>query len=100
VRESGGGLRAVKALGLPLASQGIAQVSMNLVDFEVTPIRAAFEAVQREAARAGVAVRESQLIGLAPAAAINEDVARAVRLRGGWNPALVLENRLATLESN
>ena len=100
VRESSGGLPAVKALGLPLASQGIVQVSMNLVDFRLTPLRTAYEAVAREAARLGVAVRESELIGLAPAAALNDETAHAVRLRDWDAGKMILENRLSTLESN
>lgn len=93
IREADGGLPRVKALGLSLASRGIAQVSMNLTDFEVTPIAAAFEAVEREAARLGVEVLESELIGLAPQAALDADIAARVRLRG-FSPDRILENRL------
>jgi len=57
---------AVKALGLRLDSLGIVQVSMNLVDFERTPIHEAFQAVERLAADRGIAVLESELIGLLP----------------------------------
>ena len=96
VRESGGGLQAVKALGLPLASSGLVQVSMNLVDFEVTPVEQVFLAVQEAAAELGVEVAESELIGLAPAAALDEALARRIKLRN-WSPAMILENRLATL---
>jgi len=96
LRESGGGLAKVKALGLMLASAGVAQVSMNLVDYEVTPVLPAYEAVEREAAARGVAVRESELIGLAPAAALDAEVARRVKLRD-WSPEMILENRLAKL---
>lgn len=96
IRESGGGLRAVKALGLPLASSGLVQVSMNLVDFEVTPVEQVFQAVQEAAAALGVEVAESELIGLAPAAALDEALARRIKLRN-WSPAMILENRLATL---
>lgn len=69
VRASGGGLRAVQALGLPLASRGRVQVSMNLLDYRVTPIPAAFDAVRAEAARRGIAVERGELVGLAPLAA-------------------------------
>jgi len=69
VRASGGGLPAVQALGLPLASRGRAQVSMNLLDYRVTPIPAAFDRVREEAARAGVALDRAELVGLAPRAA-------------------------------
>jgi glutamate formiminotransferase len=69
VRESGGGLPAVQALGLPLASRGCVQVSMNLVDHRVTPIPAAFDRVSAEAHRRGVAIERAELVGLAPRAA-------------------------------
>ncbi len=69
VRESGGGLPAVQALGLPLASRGRVQVSMNLVDYRKTPIPAAFDRVSAEARRLGVGVERAELVGLAPRAA-------------------------------
>jgi glutamate formiminotransferase len=69
VRESGGGLPAVQALGLPLPSRGLVQVSMNLLDYRVTPIPAAFDRVREEAARRGAGVRRSELVGVAPRAA-------------------------------
>ncbi len=70
IRERGGGLPAVKALGLPLADRGIVQVSMNLTDVDRTPMPVAFQAVSREAARRGVAVAGSEVIGLVPRAAL------------------------------
>jgi glutamate formiminotransferase len=69
VRTSGGGLPAVQALGLPLASRGRVQVSMNLVDYRVTAIPAAFDRVSAEARRRGLAVERAELVGLAPRAA-------------------------------
>ncbi len=96
VRQSGGGLPMVKALGLPLDSAGVAQVSMNLVDFEVTSIVQAFEAVEALAREGGAVVRESELIGLAPAAALNHEIAARVKLKH-WSPEMILENRLAKL---
>ena len=69
VRESGGGLPAVQALGLPLASRGCVQVSMNLVDYRVTAIPVAFERVSAEARRRGLTVERAELVGLAPRAA-------------------------------
>lgn len=91
IRESGGGLPKVKALALPLASEGVVQISMNLTDFAVTPIVRAYEAIAAQAE-----VKESELIGLAPAAALNADIAAQVKLRG-WSPEMILENRLAKL---
>ena len=69
VRESGGGLPAVQALGLPLASRHRVQVSMNLVDYTKTPIPAVFDRVSAEARRRGVAIERAELVGLAPRAA-------------------------------
>jgi glutamate formiminotransferase len=69
VRSSGGGLAAVQALGLPLASRGLVQVSMNLLDYRVTSIPAAFDRVAAEAARRGLAIDRAELVGLAPRAA-------------------------------
>ena len=70
IRESSGGLRAVQAKGFWIAELACAQVSMNLLDFATTPIWRVWEAVAREAAADGVALRESELIGLAPLAAL------------------------------
>ena len=71
VRFSSGGLPCVKAMGVRLAHRGIVQVSMNLTDFRRTSIREAFAAVQREAARRGVEILESEIVGLVPAAALD-----------------------------
>lgn len=73
IRARDGGLPAVKALGLPLESRGLVQVSMNLVDFAVTPPVVAFDHIVAEATRYGVTVLESELVGLAPAAALPDD---------------------------
>ncbi|HEX9821547.1 MAG TPA: glutamate formimidoyltransferase [Methylomirabilota bacterium] len=69
VRASSGGLPAVQALGLPLPSRARAQVSMNLLDYRVTPIPVVFDRVREEAARRGLAVERAELVGLAPRAA-------------------------------
>lgn len=66
VRESGGGLPAVRALGVYLASRGLAQVSMNLVDYRRTPILLALDRVREAAAALGTRVVESEIIGLVP----------------------------------
>jgi len=70
IRHSSGGFSHVQALGVPLESRGIAQVSMNLADYEVTSIRAVFDAVREQAAGQGVDILESELIGLIPRAAL------------------------------
>lgn len=69
VRESSGGLEAVQAMGVLLASRRIAQVSMNLRDYRRTPIPVVFDRVVEEALRRGIAVSRSELVGLAPRAA-------------------------------
>jgi glutamate formiminotransferase len=66
VRERGGGLPAVQALGIPLEGLGCVQVSMNLLDVERTPMWQVLERVAKLAAAVGVAVRDTELIGLAP----------------------------------
>jgi glutamate formiminotransferase len=93
VRESSGGLPAVKAMGLTLPERGLVQVSMNLTDIARTPPRSAFEAVAREAGRHGIAVAESELVGLAPTAALTADDARAMRV-AGWHSGKILETYL------
>ncbi|HET9682219.1 MAG TPA: glutamate formimidoyltransferase [Candidatus Limnocylindrales bacterium] len=72
VRESGGGLPAVQANGFMIEELGCAQVSMNLLDFGTTPMWRAWESVQALARDAGVGLRESELIGLAPLAAFDD----------------------------
>ena len=69
VRASSGGLRAVQALGLSLASRHRAQVSMNLLDHRVTPIPVAYDRVAEATAQRGVAIERGELVGLAPHAA-------------------------------
>lgn len=83
LRERDGGLRAVKALGLPLASRGVVQVSMNLVDYTITPPVVVFDRITAEAARLGIAVLDSELVGLAPRAALPPDPVARLRLPPG-----------------
>jgi len=93
VRQSSGGFRYVKAMGIELADRGIVQVSMNLTNFEKTPIFRVFEVVKREAARYGVAILESEIIGLVPAAALTASAAWYLQM-DGFSDAQVLENKL------
>ncbi len=93
VRGSDGGLQAVKALGLELKSRGQAQVSMNLVNYESTPIHRAFELVKREAARYGVAVAGSEIVGLVPQAALNACNEFYLQIEN-FSEELILEKRL------
>ncbi len=83
IRESSGGLPAVRALGVPLASRGRVQVTMNLLDSRRTPVAAVVAALEAEAARRGAGVLEYELVGCAP-----EDAFRGVdRARVRMSPA-------------
>jgi len=93
VRHSSGGFRYVKAMGVRLEDRGIVQVSMNLTNYEKTPIFRVFETVRREAARYGVAVLESEIVGLVPSAALTCAAAFYLQLER-FSAAQVLENRL------
>jgi glutamate formiminotransferase len=93
VRMSSGGLRFVKAMGIPLEDRGIVQVSMNLTNYEKTPLFRVFDMVKREAARYGVTVLESEIVGLVPAAALRQCVEYYLQL-DGFSAAQVLENKL------
>ncbi|MFN8621958.1 MAG: glutamate formimidoyltransferase [Chloroflexota bacterium] len=90
VRERDGGLPRVQALGLFLDDLGVAQVSMNLLDTAITPMWRVWEAVEALAAEAGVGLRESELIGLAPQMAI-----LAAADHAGVPATTALEERLA-----
>ncbi len=94
VRGRDGGLRYLKALGFELHTRGMVQVSMNLVDYEKTPLHRAFEAVRREAGRYGVAVAGSEIVGLVPQAALDRSAEYFLQVEN-FAAALVLENRIA-----
>src|SRR5262245_6519130 len=91
VRGSSGGLRYVKGLGLEVDGQ--AQVSMNLVDTERTPLYRAFDSVKMEAEAQGVSPTWSELVGLVPERALFETAARHIQLRE-FKPEIVLENKV------
>jgi glutamate formiminotransferase len=93
VRERSGGLPGVKALGVMLNERGIAQVSMNLTDYGRTSPAAAFQRVQEQAEKLGVAVLDSEIIGLVPEAAL-ADTTPAALLLTGFTPDRILEHRL------
>jgi glutamate formiminotransferase len=96
VRESSGGLSNVMAMGVFLRSRGLAQVSMNLTDFETTPPHVVFEAVRHEAEALGVSVKGSEIIGLIPRRALDLAGERDLMWEN-LTPSSVLENRLADL---
>ena len=80
VRFSSGGFRYVKAMGVTLADRRIVQVSMNLTNFEKTPILRVFDAVKREAERYGVNVLESEIVGLVPSGALVDVAVSSLQL--------------------
>jgi glutamate formiminotransferase len=99
IRESGGGMPAVRAIGFSVPERGgVVTVSMNLVDHEVTSPGAAFDEVGRLAAEHGLAVTDSEIVGLAPAAALAPGDVERLRLRGFDPDAQVLERVLDAQE--
>jgi glutamate formiminotransferase / 5-formyltetrahydrofolate cyclo-ligase len=88
IRESGGGLPRVQAMGVALEQPRCAQVSMNLLDFAITPLWQVWETVRAEAASDGVELFESELIGLCPLAAFLD-----VADHAGFDPAAPIEAR-------
>ena len=94
IREKGGGLPGVRALGFALESASCVQVSTNVCDYQKSGILDVFHAVERLARARGIEVRESELVGLAPRAALDENTARAVRLRGFAPARMILEELL------
>jgi len=93
IRESSGGLPAVKSIGLPLESRGQVQVSINLVDFERTPLYVVFDAVKERCEARGIEIAGSELIGMIPAAALTSSEGHDLQWEN-MRPELVLENRL------
>jgi len=93
IRFSSGGFRYVKAMGIALEDRGIVQVSINLTNYEKTPMFRVFEAVKQEAARYGVTILESEIIGLVPAAALIGTAEHALQL-ASFTPNQILENKL------
>lgn len=93
VRESSGGLPAVKALGLALPSRRKVQVSINLTDFRRTPLHVVFDAVVSRARERRIRVEGSELIGMIPQAALYGTAGHDLRWLN-MSPELVLEARL------
>lgn len=82
IRYSSGGLKGVKAIGVPLNSRKIVQVSMNLTNYRETSIREVFDTVKEKAFEYGVTILESELIGLIPGAAFEDVTADYLKLPG------------------
>jgi glutamate formiminotransferase len=96
IRASSGGLPFVKAMGVSLASRGLAQVSMNLTNFERTGLDQVYSAVRAEADRVGVSIAGIEVVGLVPRKAIDMAAARDPWWKN-FDPRLILENRLAKI---
>jgi glutamate formiminotransferase len=83
----------VKALGLWLAHRGVAQVSMNLTDHSVTSMHEVFDRIRAEAARHGVEILDTEIVGLVPAAALESAAAWYLKI-SGFDRRQVLERRI------
>ena len=99
IREKNGGLPGVRALGLLLPSRHRAQVSMNLTDYRRTNMVQAFDAVAHLAQAEGVEVLESELVGLAPRAALGDAEPEAIRMRS-LDPSRFLEHHMSLFETS
>lgn len=93
IRESSGGLKYVKALGVMLEDRNTAQVSINMCNYEKTPLYRVFELVRAEAARYGVNIIGSEIIGLTPMGALIDTAEYYLKIEN-FSRAQVLENRL------
>ena len=94
IRASSGGIAFVKAMGVNLASRGIAQISMNLTNFEQTGLHEVYDAVRAEADRLGVSIAGTEVVGLVPRKAVEMAVAHDPWWKN-FDRGLILENRLA-----
>jgi glutamate formiminotransferase len=96
IRESSGGFRFVKAMGLHLPSLARAQVSMNLTNFAEIPLDDLYATVEVQAARLGTAIAESELVGFIPRAAFEQSPAFFRRIRG-FDDSRIIETRIGQL---
>ncbi len=94
VRARHGGLPFLKALGFELQTRGMVQVSMNVVNYEVTGMKEAYNAVRREADRLGVEIANAEIVGLVPRSALDRDAEYFSKLEN-FSEDKILENRLA-----
>lgn len=93
VRESGGGFKAVKALGVMLGERNLAQVSMNMVDYTVTGLLPVYEAIKAYAAEAGVGIVGSEIVGLLPLQAMLDVAIEALKVES-FDLSQILESHL------
>lgn len=94
IRESGGGLKNVKAIGVMLGDKNIAQVSMNMTNHEATPLYRAFELIRIEARRYGVDIVGSEIVGLTPMKALIDVAKYYLQLENFDEDRQILENHL------
>ncbi len=98
IRFIGGGFRFVRAMGVALEDRKLVQVSINMVNFKKTPLFRVFEAVKREAARYGVNVVSSEIVGFVPEEALLETADFYLQFEN-FDPSQVLERKIAELGS-
>jgi glutamate formiminotransferase/formiminotetrahydrofolate cyclodeaminase len=98
IRYSSGGLRYVKSMGVELKARNLAQVSINLTDFEQTPMHRVYEMVKREAQRYGAMPAGSEIVGLIPKKAIEMSAEYFLQLEN-FSPSQVFENKLGAVLS-
>lgn len=98
IRFSSGGLRYVKSMGVELKARNLAQVSINLTDFEQTPMHRVYEMVKREAERYGAMPVGSEIVGLVPKKAIEMAADYFLQLEN-FSPSQVFENKLQAVLS-
>jgi len=94
IRARSGGLPFVKALGFRLATRSCVQVSLNLVNYEVTGMKAAYDAIEREAEALGVEIDSAEIVGLVPRAALDREAGYFTKLKG-FSESKILENQIA-----
>lgn len=93
IRASNGGLPFLKALGFPLETRNLVQVSMNLVNYQTTGMKDAYDAVRREADALGVEIDSAEIVGLVPRDAVDRDAEYFSKL-ANFSEATILENRI------
>jgi glutamate formiminotransferase len=97
IRHSSGGYRFVKAMGVMLEERKLAQVSINMTDYKKTPLHRVFETVRAEAARYGVSVVGSEIVGLVPSEALVDAADYFLRLED-FDPEQILERKVRQAE--
>jgi len=97
IRHSSGGYRYVKAMGVMLEERKLAQVSINMTDYKKTPLFRVFETVRSEAARYGVNVVGSEIVGLVPSEALIDAADHFLRLEA-FDPSQILERKMREAE--